>query len=274
MREVIRARRTRTGRAVLVVTTDLLRATLDQAAEVLADVCAMQTTVFSASSGIAPGQMKAMVSDYVRASLDPSRYDRYNRATVVRDDQGLLACAQCFVSRVDAKGRTCEIVRGNFHVAERGRSEGLVSLVFGATVLPYALRHPLATMPRYYFGSVMSPVSYHITARRSRVLFPGPEPVPEAMLDVYEALTGERHGRPRTQPVRSGVDPRTERWLERTDSQHVAFYLDRNPRFREGFGLPVLVRLDGVTLIYALGRTAASWRRGRRLGLHAATDAR
>jgi len=235
---------------------DLLRADAATCARVRRDVLAVQQQVYRSVEGCAESAAQR-VARYVDGMMDTARYHRFARVVLCYDGTRAVACGMGTAEVVTTAGRQVEVVRGGTNVVESHRAGGLVSTLTLRLVSAYLRRYAWSPHPRYYLGHCMSPVTYHVVARRASNLHPSPTPCSPEIAETYAALVG--HGpRPVREVVGSRVDARTEAWLARSDSPHVRYFLSANPRFRGGWALPLLVRLDTETFARSLHRSLCS----------------
>lgn len=192
---------------------------------------------------------------YVDWMTDPQIFDRYQRVALFRREGRAVGYFHGFVRRVDVGGREVEVLRSSAATLPGERANGLVGKGYRLVAMHFARRHLVARGPRYYAAVCLSPITYGMIGRRSRCLFPRPGATADPELErIHRAIHGEAALIPR--PVSSFETPEMLSRIKASDDPFVRFYLEANPRFDEGFGLPITVRVNAGDTLYALAAAA------------------
>jgi hypothetical protein len=202
---------------------------------------------------------RGWITAYVEECTDPGVYGLYNVAVVFRDAGKPIGVLHGSSRLREFEGERIELVRGSINVLTAYRGHKLVNSGLYRLVRAYVRDRLIVWHPRYYQGAMVSPAAYRVVHRRALSVYPSPTRVTSARLRrLYEFLypgTAAQGGLT-VEQIGTRVDARTAAWLRESRDPIIRYYLERNPRFEEGFGLPVLMRLGLIDLLYTLGVSA------------------
>lgn len=230
-------------------TVDLLRADPATRAEVAAASRAIQSVAMApATHGRHDLDLDTATRLYTDRLTDPTIDWRYNTIVLFYDGAAPVGLVHGRVRALRVEGVLVMLLYMTTFIHPDRRGRGLLGRGFRQVTLEYVRHHPLALRrPHYYTGLCLSPTTYRFTHRGASALHPGPgfEP-PPLMRAIYEALYADDLDADGliAEPRAALVDPEQLAWIARTDDPDVRWFVERNPRYREGFGLPILVRLS------------------------------
>lgn len=198
-------------------------------------------------------RLRAHVTD----AFDVERYDRFNTVCFMRDADGeAIAAGHSHVRLVEIEGQMVELIRASMSVKPGWRGGGLTRMLLHRLMIGYMSVHGISRYPRFYMGYCMHPIMYTIMYRRSRHLFPSPQPTLPILESVYTAIFGQTAGQAIPEQAGSRDSPRSRAWVEA--NRHlppVAFYLSRNPNYADGYTLPVIMRTQLRDLAAIMARS-------------------
>jgi hypothetical protein len=160
------------------------------------------------------------------------------------------------VHRYDKKVSTgpVTVFRAEAGLLPQYRAHGTTFYFYTLELLKYRLLHPLQRI--FYLGMLVHPSSYLVFARHFHEVYPKHDcEIPADMRRLMQSMADD-FGIPRVDPV----DPmirrvgwRTRRakhfWI-RTEDPDVVFFRERNPGYRQGHGLLVLVPITFMNLAW------------------------
>ena len=240
---------TRDGVGVRVEEVDLLRATPDRLRALRAQMMHVQRASYreAVHGAIADVDLDARLQAHVDDSSDTDKYRPFNTAIVFGEPDAPVGMGHGHGHLVDIGGQRVEVVRASVNVLPVARGLRLTNVAFARLMRSYARDHLWATAPRFYAGFCMSPVMYAFIHHRVRQIMPGPGGRPSALTQaVYDTLFGDRVDANGVLAEHAGSrdSDRTRAWIDaHRDDPAVDFYLRRNPRYTEGFTLPIVVPL-------------------------------
>lgn len=264
-------RTVRTPRGPLRVRTlDVIACPADVRAAAREQVAALQiASMRPATHGRCPAvSLVEAARMYGDRTFDPAVPWTYNRLVRFFDGDALVASGQARARPLIVDGETVELIGMNAFVRPEWRGQKLMNTAFVHAASAYARQRLGFRGPRYYAGVAMTPAGYRAAVRGARCVWPAPDgrrdPHAErvhraAFADVVDAdgVVPE--------PWASGVDDaEIARWARSTDPA-VRLYLEKNPRYAEGFGLPNVVRSNAGDVLYSIAQMAADAIIGRRL---------
>ncbi len=252
---------TRDGKVLHMHVVDVLLADRGTKERLRAQMLEIQLCTFAparheGSEGI---DASARLDEFVAGALDTRTHGLYNTAIMFYHHGRPVGCAHAFVGFVELGGRQVEIIHTSSNVRPEFQCLGLAGIGFTRTALGYARRHLFARHPRFNFQLSMSPVTYYFTHRRARCVYPSyRDNAPPSMKALYRELcpTATQRGATVREQVGSRLEGATRDWITASKDPAIVFYLRENPRFEEGFGLPVLVRLEIADFVHALYTSA------------------
>ncbi|MCH9683038.1 MAG: hypothetical protein K0V04_16500 [Deltaproteobacteria bacterium] len=251
---------TRRGRTLRMDVIDVLRADPELHLRVRAQMLEIQSSTFATArhAGADEASGAARLASYVEDALDTTTHGWFNTAVMFFDGDRPVGCVHAFVGLVNVAGRRVEIIHTSSNVLPQFQCLGLTVVGFTRAALLYARRHLFAPHPRFNLQLNMSPVTYYFTHRRARCVYPSHRNnAPESMRALYRELCpATPHGTAVEERVGSRLEGRTREWITTSTDPAIRFYLRHNPRFEEGFGLPVLVRLETADFVHALWTSA------------------
>ncbi len=206
----------------------------------------------------------ARLRRFVEWASDTSRFSRFNRVVLYRDGTRLVGCVCAYAEVRALPSGKAEFIRVSATAIPEFRGAGFVTHGYRHLASSYARRHLFTRYPRFYTGLCMTPVTYYFASRRARHILPSPFASRDASMEVIyaELYKGQDVV---AEDVGALEDSQTDAWLHSSSNAFIRYYLARNPRFDEGFGMYVLVRVKVRDLVYALGASALiSLRRRRR----------
>ncbi len=180
------------------------------------------------------------------------------RVRVYRDERGALvgyAVVHRFRRRIS--GRTVSVFRGEAGLLPEVRGHGTIFYFYTLEFLRYRLRHLLE--PIFYLGMLVHPSSYVLCARYFLTYPSARRETPAAVQRLMEEISNTFPAPPvsgsDTMVRRVGWTTRAaETWWRDAGDPDVDFFVQRNPGYREGHGLVVLVPLTTANLLRALAR--------------------
>jgi hypothetical protein len=215
--------------------------------------------------------------DRIFAGLDEHAFVRYlcrsgalaTKIRIYRDALGaIVGYAAIHRFRTVVPGGSVTVFRAEAGLLLEHRGKGRTFEFYVGELVKQRLRHPLE--PTFYLGMLVHPSSYLGLVRYFRDIYPRrdagiPQDARCGMLALADAF-----GVPPVDPSdpfirRVGwITRESEPFWERTQDPDVVFYRERNPGYRQGHGLLVLVPVTMGNLVHALWSYAR--RRPRRRG--------
>lgn len=231
-------------------TVDLLHADPATQAEVAAASRAIQSAAMvPATHGRhADLDLDTATRLYTDRLTDPAIDWRYNTIVLFYDGATPVGLVHGRVRALTVEGVEVMLFYMTTFTHPDHRGRGLLGRGMRHVTLDYVRQHPLALRrPHYYTGLCLSPTTYRFTHRGGPALHPSHDfDPPPLMRAVYARLYGDATDPDGliAEPRAAHVDPEQLAWIARTDDPDVRWFVERNPRYREGFGLPILVRIS------------------------------
>lgn len=228
-------------------TVDLLRADPATRAEVAAASRAIQNVAMvPATHGRHDLDLDTATRLYTERLTDPAIDWRYNTIVLFYDGATPVGLVHGRVRALRVEGVEVMLLYMTTFTHPDHRGQGLLGRGMRHITLEYVRQHPLALRrPHYYTALCLSPTTYRFAHRGGPALHPSRdfEP-PPLMRAIYETLYDDTDPDGLiAEPRAALIDPEQRAWIERTDDPDVRWFVERNPRYREGFGLPLLVRI-------------------------------
>lgn len=214
------------------------------------------------------------VHGQIFAGVDPATFRRYvfdppgDACTlyVYRSEGDVIGYLAVHHVRCRIQGRRAIVLRGAAGMLPAFRGRMMFGGALARTIIGWRLRYPLHRM--YGFLTPVSPAMYASAQRALVEYWPRPDmPTPAAVQTEMHALA-ERFQLAPEEPGRPGV--RHVGWCVREPGRcdrsdpAVAFYLDHNPDFQQGYGLTLLCPMHLRNIVNGLRRVFR--KRLRRLG--------
>lgn len=197
----------------------------------------------------------ARLHRFVHWASNTKRFSRFNRVVLYRDDGQLVGCVCAYAEVRQLAATKIELIRVSATAIPKYRGAGFVTHGYQRLALDYAKRNLFTRYPRFYTGLCMTPVTYYFASRRSRYILPSPAPSSDPSMEAIYAELYDGQDVIREE-VGALEDPSTHAWLRSSSNAFIRYFLSRNPRFDEGYGMYVLVRVKVRDLVYALGTSA------------------
>lgn len=197
------------------------------------------------------------VDGYLERALDPGRYGIFNTVAVWMDGREAIGYLHSYIGSLDVGGERVDSLHNSTYLLPSYRGLVLVERAYFAVVLDYVRDHLFSPRDRYYVGFAISPVIYYFIHRRARTIHPSPIHAPsEHLLAVIEAAFGDVMDEDGlVLDLGAPLAPETRAWLEASDDPLIRFYLDKNPRFEEGYGLPFAMPIGVAEFLYMMVAT-------------------
>ncbi|MDD9968991.1 MAG: hypothetical protein OXR73_22305 [Myxococcales bacterium] len=187
---------------------------------------------------------QARVEDYIDGCLNTDRHDAFNTVAVIFSGARAVCDFHAYMGRRRIAGKAVRIVGGNVTTVPSFRGRGLTRYAVNAVFARFILRHLLSRHATYVAPICMSPVSYSLLHRIWPRAYPSPtvEPSTEVLRIYDEVFPGVRaQGGLLRERAASRVDDSTRAFIEASDDPFIRFFMERNPRFEEGFVLPMVL---------------------------------
>lgn len=211
--------------------------------------------------GAHEGDLAAESEAYTEALFDPSVDWSYCTVALSRHEGQAVAFVLGRVRPYTHQGRDIDLFYMTTFTRHAWTGRDLTTTGFRRVALDFGIRRALfARRPGIYVGLCMSPFTYGFTHRRTRGLMPSPDYEPSPwMRSLYQDLFGHRLNADGlvVEPRAGRLDDRQRARLARTASPAVRWFLQRNPHFDQGYGLPLLVPCTGWNFARSVGLTAA-----------------
>ncbi len=217
-----------------------------------ADLSRFATQLYQAHNRIFAGVDEPGFVRYLfHSGADASRIRAY-----LTPDGRMVGYAAAHRYGRDVSGRRIVVFRAEAGLLPQYRAHGRTFWFFTRELLKYRLLHPAE--PIFYLGMLVHPSSYVVFARYFRDVYPHrehavPGPAQRMMQDLADSF-----GVPpvdAADPLLRLVGWRTRRakpYWEQTDDPDVAYFRERNPGYRHGHGLVVLVPITLRNLVHAV----------------------
>jgi GNAT superfamily N-acetyltransferase len=201
-------------------------------------------------------RFEARLESYVDHAFDTQVHSRFNQVFLVFDPAGEpVAAAHGYVRLIDLGGERVEVVRGNTCVRPTHRGAGLSQAAIHHLIRAYSARFALSPYARYFAGLCMHPMMYAFIHQRARRLMPSADKADIRMQRVFEAIFEVAPGAPVPEHAGSHDTAKTLAWLARhRQDPAVQFYLAHNPAYADGFGLPVLMGMNGADFVHIIAQ--------------------
>lgn len=234
----------------------LSQATVDVASLSDGELAAFSAELFDACAHIFSG--------VTRASFDRDMFGSNARSTRIRvfrdGDDRIVGFATVFRHEMPHRGRSVTVFRGWAGLLPGYRGRGRTFGFFTRELLAYRFRHPIR--PVYVVSFLIHPSSYIALVRFYGTVYPRRgQPVPDDALRLMSAFADDI-GYPPADPadplVRVTDDATREAkpFWERTDDPDIAYFRERNPGYRSGHALLVMVPLPLWRLLTSAPRYA------------------
>jgi hypothetical protein len=187
----------------------------------------------------------------LRSGAERTRIRVFRRA-----DGAMVGYAAVHRHPMTVLGRRVTVFRAQAGLLPEYRAHGATFLFCVLELLRYRLRHPLA--PVFYLGALVHPSSYLVFVRHFAGVHPRRDcEIPHSTYRLMVAMA-DGFGVPPVDPSdplvrRDGwVTRQAKPFWETTADPDVVFFRNRNPGYRQGHGLVVLVPMSLSNLLRAL----------------------
>lgn len=247
---------TRHGLAVTMERYDL-RAQPERVERVRAALLDLLPTCFDPIEGIDRAAQMQHFADYAGRITDPERNTLHCAAFLMMDGATVAAAVIVAVRPATLEGQAIGLASSFGGVRPAYRGHRLLNAGANRMFVDFFKRDRRDYRPLYFLGYVMSPMTFAYILRRVPYAYPSPAlPVDPHMERLLQAAVPRRDAAGLIrEPVASTRSPTVDAWIEANrDAPDVRWFLKRNPRYAEGYGIPLLVRLHRRDIARAAGR--------------------
>ena len=217
-----------------------------------ADLSQFSKQLYEAHNRIFAGLDEEAFTHYIfRSGADAARIRAY-----LAPDGEIVGYAAIHRYRKYISGRQIIVFRAEAGLLPRYRAHGRTFWFFAAELLKYCLLHP--TEHVFYLGMLVHPSSYIVCTRYFRNVCPRPgHTIPLGTQQFMQELADSFGGPPvdASDPMLRLVGWTTrdsKPYWEQTEDADVAYFRERNPGYRHGHGLVVLVPMTTSNLLRAM----------------------